>query len=222
MFLLPSDKLGIVALANGDGKYEKLPAMIYRIIEDYFKLPRKESERLSFPGAISKNSSNTARLAISSVEHKSPSTLSLTSFAGSYYDPGYGTLTLCSPTPTPSPECTGVLNAFSSFYDVYNSATPELYSAISSVWISHLRFVHTEGNKFDLDGTFLFPNGYGKDRTPFQTLEDGDPPAAKVEFLVEGERVKGLAMNGLAGQTTERQRTGGSLEETAEVWLNKL
>lgn len=117
---LPSDKLGIVTLANGDNKNQQELAIVYRIIEDYLKLQRKESERLSSASAASENSLRLAN-SPSSSESKLPMPLSLTDYAGNYYDPGYGTFTFCAPTPMPAPECIAVLNAFSPFYNVYNN-----------------------------------------------------------------------------------------------------
>lgn len=63
---------------------------------------------------------------------------------------------------------------------------------------------------------YLLPDGYGKDRRPFMT-----DSVAMVIFGVEGGQVVGAVINEFAGEMTERQRAGGSLEETAEIWLRK-
>lgn len=204
-------------------KHQQELAIIYRIIEDYLKLPRKESERLS-SASVTSNDSTRCVNPTTYTQSRFPTTLSLANYAGNYYDPGYGTLTLCAPTPTPAPECVGILNAFSPFYGVYNSTTSELYSAISSIWISHLRLVHRDGNVFALHGSFLFPNGYGKDKSPFldELTDASDETVTTAEFVVENGAVKGLALNGFAGETTERQRLGGSIADTAEIWFKKL
>lgn len=217
---MPSDKLGIVALANGDAKHKQELAVIYRIIEDYLKLQRKESERLSSSSVASQDTLSSVN-STSHPEAQSPPTLSIADYAGNYRDPGYGTFTLCAPTLTPPTECTGILNAFSPFYSVYNSSTPELYAAISSTWISHLRLEHKDGDAFYLHGTFLFPHGYGKDTSPFET-EETEETIASAEFWVENGKVKGLALNGFVGEMTERKRLGGSIADTAEVWLEKV
>lgn len=80
--------------------------------------------------------------------------------------------------------------------------------------------MHNDANVFDFYGTFLFPQGYGKDKTPFETWEAGT--SLKAEFWVEKGRVIGLALNGLAGEETESQRLGGSITDTAEIWMEKM
>ena len=96
-----------------------------------------------------------------------------------------------------------------------------LYTAFSSLWISHLRLEHTDAEAFAVHGGFLFPDGFGRDRAPFEMgMTEGAGITA--EFLVEGGRVRGLALNGLVGEVTNAQRTGGGLKDTAEVWFEKI
>ena len=58
------------------------------------------------------------------------------------------------------------------------------------------------------------------------TLDDANETVASAEFSVVhaegGSSIHGVAMNGLVGETTERQRIGGTLEETAEIWFTKV
>lgn len=212
--------MGIVMLANGDAKHLQQMSIFYRIIEDYLKLQRKESERLLLLSATSGQASRRIT-STSDSGPQSPLELSLAEYAGTYRNLGYGAFTLCAPSPTPTPECTAILDALSPFYSVYNTSTPELYTTSRSTYVSYLRFVHRDANTFDVHGTFLFPNGYGKDKTPFET-EDIVETAATGEFWVDGGRVKGFALNGYVGETTDRQRRGGSIADTAEIWFEKL
>ncbi|KIP11152.1 hypothetical protein PHLGIDRAFT_28072 [Phlebiopsis gigantea 11061_1 CR5-6] len=215
----PDDNVGIVTLANGDEKHKQELSVIYRIIEDYLGLPHKESERLRNETFASNKS---IKPALSTGNKTSESlALPLAAYAGHYHDPGYGSFTLCAPSPSPSSECTSVLHDFAPFHDTTNGSIPALYTTVSAVWISHFRLVHRSADVFELHGTFLFPHGYGKDTSPFETNEMGDePPTA--EFWVEDGKVKGVALNGLVGEMTEMQRSGGSLKDTAEVWLEKV
>ena len=227
VLVLPSDKVGVVALANVERVHTQELAIIYRVIEDLLKLPRKESERLSSISSTSdpKSSRPSPADLTPAPTHKSPIFLSVAKYAGNYYDPGYGMLTFCAPTPTPSTDCTIVLSSFSPFYNVYSNATPELYASISSPWISHIRLVHRSENVFAFHGTFLFPNGYGKDTSPFQVelTDASDDTTARIEFVVEDGKVKGFAMNGFIDETPEMRRgTGENIAETAEVWFQKL
>lgn len=228
MFFLPSDKLGVVALANADGKNDDEDAVIYRIIEDYLQLPRNESERLA--RVRSESHIPTSPVVAASTSNSTPQfydplTLPLAAYAGHYFDLGYGSLVLCAPTPMPMPECTSVLNALAPFRPVFNASTPELYAATPSVvWTSHFRFVHTHLDVFELRGTFLFPRGFGRDTTPFQSDDGGAMGGGVVvtaRFVVESGRVKGLAVSGLVGERTQSVREGGSEEEVAEIWFER-
>ena len=219
MFLLPDSGLGIVTLANADSKHQQELAVCYRIIEDFLGLERKESERLITESLSIKSAVEDARA-------PSPLSLPLEKYAGTYYDRGYGNMTFCAPTPYPPPECADVLNKWSFFENTADATRQVLYASISSIWISHIRLVHQGGDKFGLTGMYLFPDGYGKDRSPFQSEVTAET-VGTAEFWVKSHRgadasVVGLAINGLAGGMTERQRIGGTLEETAEVWLTKV
>lgn len=200
-------------------------ALIYRIIENYLKLDKKESIRLTTSSAQVDQASLPYKYPTVTISTtNAPLTLPLERYVGHYYDPGYGAFALCAATPSPTPECSSILDAFAPFYSVRDpptNSTPTLYTAISSTWISHLRLSHKDGDTFDLHGTFLFPNGYGKNKKPFQTEETGET-AALAEFWVRDGEVVGLALNGFVGETTERQRLGGSIADKAEIWLRKL
>jgi hypothetical protein len=231
VYFLPDDNVGIVALANGDAKHQYELALIYRIIEDFLGLERKESERilheLHTHTADSKGQqADRSRTSEFGAKPTTPLSLPLHHYAGTYYDPGYGNLTFCAPTPHPSPACAPVLGAWAAFANVTDPATNELYVAVSSVWISHIRLTHTDGDAFGLSGTYLFPEGFGKDRSPFMSSETADT-VGTVTFWVRDAggpqaSIIGAAINGFVGEQTERQRLGGSLAETAEVWLQRV
>lgn len=71
--------------------------------------------------------------------------------------------------------------------------------------------------------TNLYPKGYGKDKTPFETALDGvNPEGATVQFVVEGDEVIGFGLTSLIGEVTERERLGSTVEEKAEVWFRKI
>lgn len=194
--------------------------MIYRIVEDYLGLERKESERLI--SAIAEEISPPPSVAPEeSAPSQSPLSLPLSSYAGEYYDAGYGTYNLCAPTADPSPSCADVLASWAPFDNVTDEANIVLYASVSSIWISHIRLTHKDGNAFAIHGTWLFPHGYGADSTPFLLDELEDAPA-RGEFWVRDGQVLGLAMNGFVGERTERQRLGGTVEDTAEIWFTKV
>lgn len=218
--LAPSDGLGIVALANADEKHAQEFAVIYRIIEDYVGLERKESERIIASLGLG-HEPQTRSTTPTDPSPQTPLTLPLTSYAGEYYDPGYGTYVLCAPTTHPSPPCTDVLAAWAPFENVSDPASPTLYAAISSPWYSHIRLAHQHGDTFGVNGIWPFPHGYGRDQSPFVVGDLGNTPITG-EFWVREGRVVGFAMNGFVGELTEQQRLGGTVAETAEVWFNRV
>jgi hypothetical protein len=235
VFFLPADDLAIVALSNGDMKYEHELAVVFRIIEDYLGLERKESERII--AELRKDNlttRETTRSSSSGEEIKAKSSLSmlLHAYTGQYYDPGYGNLTLCAPSSHPPAQCADVLAAWSVFENVTDSSSQVLYAATSSNWVSHLRLSHKDSDTFNLQGTYLFPHGYGRDKSPFQRPDD-DGDMATIEFVVGNgvasggnpgavTAVIGAAVNGLVGEVTESQRIGGSIQTTAEIWFEKI
>ena len=80
---------------------------------------------------------------------------------------------------------------------------------------------HQHGFIFDLYPTTLYPSGYGKDATPFETAEIGTADAV-VEFVVEDGEVVGFGVSGFVGQLTERARTYEGVRDRAEVWFDRV
>jgi hypothetical protein len=155
-------------------------------------------------------------------------------FAGTYADPGYGTITLCTPSST-SHHCTQVLSAFAAITNstrsssIAQAASATLYASFPRVWCSYIRLVRSpsrddgKGPAFVLVPTTLFPKGYGNDRSPFELAGDEDAQqGATVRFVVEDGKVKGMGVTGLVGEITERERTAKSVEEGSEVWFTRV
>lgn len=122
-------------------------------------------------------------------------TLDVDALAGTYTHPGYGTLTLCSPS-SPSSYCAHVRSEFAVVdHEGDTGAVPDLLAAWPRFWTSHVRMRYRQAghHAFDVYFTSLFPNGYGKDQTPFEWTEF-DVPYGTAEFVVEGGRVVGFWM----------------------------
>lgn len=217
---LPADKLGIVILINADEKQKQFMAILFKAVSDALGLSSTEEgndiETL------------TDMVQRPSLEHKpsqdvkiEPLSLDIEQYSGTYADPGYGTFTLCS-TSSPSAYCKSVISDFEPFEDYTNTSAPvKLYAIANAVWGSHLRFTHTSGDAFDVALTALFPDGYGEDTSPFETWETGGNEAT-AKFVVEDGVVIGVGLMGMVGEMTERERIGGSVKDTAEVWLDRV
>lgn len=148
--------------------------------------------------------------------------LSLEAYAGTYIDPAYGSFTLCAPTST-SQYCDSVISTFRA---VNSSITdkPVLLGRWKRVFADHIHLVRTDDeHRFLLDLPSLFPEGYGRDKTPFQSsLLGHDPDGPNVQFVVENQEVVGLGLFGLIGEETERQRVGKTVEGRAEAWFRRV
>jgi len=148
--------------------------------------------------------------------------LAIEKFSGTYVNAGYGPITFCSPSIN-SPYCQNVISDFAAV-DAGKSSAPQsgqLLAAWPRIWASHIRGVHQSGNTFNVQYTSLYPEGYGRDTTPFETAEIGTSEAT-AEFVVEDGKVVGFGLVGLVGQLTERERTHTTVKDRAEVWFDKV
>jgi hypothetical protein len=169
---------------------------------------------------------------------------------GTYTDPGYGNITLCSFV-NPSSACRPVLDDFATLqggdteldttklYGYFDRPTILAKYVVLTPQSTH---VSSEGSTstvtFGLVATTIFPQGYGANTTAFQIGVDGDFPVFRGEFVVDLEGdgcrdgdvdsvdyatvVKGFGLFGLAGEAFRREREGKTVEEKAEVWFSKV
>lgn len=154
----------------------------------------------------------------------------LETFARTYTDPGYGTLTLCTSKST-SAYCRRVLSVYSSLSPDGTVDSSHLYAEWPSVFVSHMRFVPLSADNraatvtngeivahFGLQITKIYPEGYGANRTAFE-LEEG-PVGARADFVLDdNSEVVGMGWTGLFGEEVENARKPGSIEDTAQVWF---
>jgi len=61
----------------------------------------------------------------------------------------------------------------------------------------------------------IYPEGYGKNTTPFSTIA----PATTVQFELEDGKTVGFGFND--SDTSSLTYGGGSVEETSQVWFAK-
>lgn len=151
-------------------------------------------------------------------------------YAGTYFNAGYGkgNLTLCTQA-SDSKHCKQVINDFSSFPK--EGASSLLYASLPTIWSSHARLQYAGNDTFNNQITYLFPNGYGKDKSPFEANEEGESEGT-VRFVVNrvkdsngvvtAEEVLGFGLFDTVGAVTDREKKGGSIEETADVWFEKV
>ena len=149
-------------------------------------------------------------------------------YTGTFVNPAYNTITLCTPTSTTG-DCPDVLRAF----DRVDAVSPykthsNLYASYVGTWSSHLRLTRLpdadEEHVFLAQFPYLFPYGFGKNTSGFEMMEPGLSEAI-MKFVFEESggkdserRVVGIGMYRMANDMNVRQRLGGSIEETADVW----
>ncbi|KAI0063204.1 beta-lactamase/transpeptidase-like protein [Artomyces pyxidatus] len=96
----------------------------------------------------------------------------------------------------------------------------DLFAAFATIWSSHALLLPAGGTTYQLYPIYIFPEGYGKNSTPFQ-VSTGFGVATFV--LDKGGAVVGFGLNGTVDNgPTDREKQGGSIEETADAWFVKV
>ncbi|KAI0689020.1 beta-lactamase/transpeptidase-like protein [Cytidiella melzeri] len=210
VFLLPSDGLAIIILANADSKQGQQLAIGYRIIEDYLDLPHSASIDYA---ALPDSPPTPAPSGSGSIP--------IHEYAGTYTNPGYFDVTLCDPhSSLEVAGCEDVLSAFGTLEDT-KATNATLYFSWPNVWVSHGRLRREQDNVFQFTATYLYPEGYGNNKTAFETVVT-PVTFGSVTFVVEDDQIVGFGIFGFVGETTERERIGGTIQETAEIWFERL
>jgi hypothetical protein len=208
---LPNDDVGVVVFANGNTE-TPVVNIFNRIVDAALNLRSKPSPPIK-PSTSEKKPIMPPHKKVIDLE------LAIEEFSGTYFNAGYGHITFCSPSGNSS-YCQEVISDFAAV-DAGKSSAPQsvqLFAAWPRIWASHLRSVHLSGNTFLVHYTSLFPEGYGRDRTPFETAVAG----VTAEFVVEDRKVVGFGWVGLVKQLTERERTHTTVKDRADVWFDKV
>ncbi|CAL1697847.1 unnamed protein product [Somion occarium] len=228
----PDDGLGVVSFINQNA-LEVNTLVLNRIVTDVLGL--REGANIVAPTPPTFRSSATTEQGNSPNFGQTPRPvgdhcgeqtppLPLEAYAGTYSHPGYGSFTLCAPS-TKTSTCKEL---FSNYTTVFPSQPAEyLHAAWPRVWFSHLRvkFHYSSQNRHAvyLDPLTLFPNGYGKDTSPFAfpSVLDIQYPAA---FVEDGDgRIKGLALpNGFNDIEPISPILDDRLEESSFLYFEKL
>ena len=150
--------------------------------------------------------------------------LSPNDISGTYTNPGYGTLTFCGPNST-SFYCSKVHANFTTVDEARDNVNHsiELLAAWPRFWSSHVRMRYLGGTLFSVHMTSLFPNGYGKDSTPFEIAEIGMSPITAEFVIDEGKLVSGFGMTTLTeSRTGRRARLDRTVKDSAEIWFDRI
>jgi hypothetical protein len=207
------DGFGIIVLANADSKDTALlnitdaaAAIAFGIGDSSFppanqSTPSRRSEQPRHASPIARGDHGDA---------PAPSDVDL--LTGIYYNAGYGTGELCS-VRSSSPSCKSVLDAFHAIDPSLSPNSPDLFASWITLLSTHVRFAYTNGSQYLIYIGSIYPQGYGKNITPFSTLDSG----ATAEFVEEHGKVVGFGWNDI----TDDVKRAGSVEETSDVWFFK-
>jgi hypothetical protein len=205
------DGIGIVVLANADSKGTPIFDIILKVAEKVFgtvdspSTPAKQST-ISRRSTLPRHAGVTAR--------EESARTSYIDLAGTYYSPGYGALVLCNVHST-SPSCESVLDDFRAVNKSLSPNSTDLFASWRRVWATHIQFTHTSASQYLVSLGSIYPEGYGKNSTPFSTIV----PVTIGRFVVEDERVVGFGFNETAD--SDVTHSSQSVEETSQVWFVK-
>jgi hypothetical protein len=206
------DGIGIVVLVNADAKGLSLEKIIVGVSEKVFGAGNHSSnvppadDSITSRSILSRHSGVTARA-------DSAGTPPYLDLAGTYHSTGYGTVDLCS-VHSSSPSCRSVLDDFRAVNKSISPNSTDLFASFNTMWSTHVHFSHTNASKYLISLGTIYPEGYGKNSTPFSTLA----PATTAQFVVESGKIVGFGFN---DSDTSDLTHGGSVEETSQVWFVK-
>ena len=203
IFAALEDGIGIIVLVNTDSKGEPIIDIVLKAAEKAFGFGNSSS---SAPTVTRRSNLLPRHAGVSARVDDGPPHVDLT---GTYYNAGYGTGVLCS-VHSSSPSCGSVLDAFRSIdpsLSAPNSNSTDLFASWVTPLSTHVRFIYTNDSQYLVSIGSIYPQGYGKNSTPFSTLT----PSATAEFVVENEKVVGFGWDIIGDDGDVRQ--SGSVEE---------
>jgi hypothetical protein len=205
------DGIGIVVLVNADGKGSSLQKILLGVAEKVFGAGNSPNspgppadDSITSRSILPRDSIVTAR----ADSAETPPCLDLT---GTYYSTGYGTVVLCS-VRSSSPSCQSVLDDFRAVDKSISPNSTDLFASFITVNTKHALLTHTNASQYLISLGTIYPEGYGKNSTPFSTLA----PATIAQFEVENGKIAGFGFN---ESDTSDLTHGGSVEETSQVWF---
>ena len=207
----PEDGIGIVVLVNADAKGLSLEKIVLGIAQKAFGTGDSSNsppadDSITSRSVLPRHVDVTAR-------EESVGTPPYLDPTGTYYSTGYGTVFLCS-VHSSSPSCRSVLDDFRAINKSTSPDSTDLFASFNTVWSKHAHLAHINASKYLISLGMIYPEGYGKNSTPFSTLA----PATIVQFAVESGKVVGFGFN---DSDTSDLAHGGSVEETSQVWFTK-
>jgi hypothetical protein len=206
------DGIGIVVLVNADAKDEPIIDIILKVAEKAFGSANTSSSPPATQTTFPRRSTQPRHTGLTA-QGDSTGTSSL-DLSGTYYNPGYGEIVFCSVHST-SPSCESVLDDFRAVNKSLSPNSTDLFAYWRTVWATHVQLTHRNATQYVISTGTVYPDGYGRNSTPFSTLS----PATIGQFVVENERVVGFGFN--ETDDSDVTHNGQSVEDTSQVWFVK-
>ena len=207
------DGLAVVALANADARQPSLIDIALLVAEKAFGLGTgiPSSSPSAITSTLRRTTSNARRGAgVSSRADGTAAPHYDADLAGTYYNSGYGTAVLCGVHSSSS--CQSILDDFRSVDQSLSANSTDLFVSWKTTWSSYLRFTHTIGSQYMVYSGLIYPEGYGRNSTPFLT----QTTIGVATFVVENKSAVGFGITGISGVNRS-----GSVEEASDVWFVK-
>ena len=213
----PEDGIGVIVLANADQRELSVTEITLLALEKAFGLGTGIPS--SSPSANTPTAAATLRRTTSDLRHvgvtcRGKGTAAPyydVELAGTYSNAGYGTAVLCSMRSSSS-SCQRILDNFRSVDKSLSSNSTDLFASWATIFSSYLRFTQTNGRQYIIFSETIYPEGYGKNSTPFST----QITVGLATFVVEDESVAGFGITGISGVNRS-----GPVEEASDVWFVK-
>ena len=208
------DLIGIIVLANADSKDTAILNITTVAAAIAFGSPDPYSPPTNLSTASRRSEQpRHASVTARGYDGGTPAPSDVDLLTGTYYNAGYGTGELCS-VRSASPSCKNVLDAFHAIDPSLAPNSPDLFASWITLLSTHVRFAHTNDSQYLIYIGSIYAEGYGKNTTPFSTLDS----SATAEFVVENGKVSGFGWNDLG----DGGKRAGSVEETSDVWFAKV
>ncbi|KAH9856114.1 beta-lactamase/transpeptidase-like protein [Lenzites betulinus] len=251
VMLLPRENAGVVALANSDDLFMVNQVMAMNVVNTILGLPllpeRPDSEvylqkntagflpAVAFQGYPRRGSHSASELHKEDAVETAPRPqteipLPLEPFAGTYSNLGYGNLTFCAPT-TASAYCDRVRAAFELTHtsNQTRAPAPALLAEWPRLLATHIRLAQdplelpSNTLSFWMTTHYMFPEGYGSDRSPFdyELFPIGNGLHVECATTRWTGEVVGCGMF-LSEGTYARRKPDLPLREQADVWFEKI
>jgi hypothetical protein len=207
------DGLAVVLLANADAKQPSMIDIALLVAEKAFSLGT------GIPSSSPSANTSTLKRTTNNPQRRAGATSRAdgtaaphygVDLAGTYYNSGYGTAVLCGVYSSSSP-CQSILDAFRSVDKSLSANSTDLFVSWKSTWSSYLRFTQTIGSQYMVYSGLIYPEGYGRNPTPFLT----QTTIGLATFVMENKSVVGFGITGISGVN----RSGPV--EASDVWFVK-